>query len=288
MKNTLYIQFVIISGLFSLYSCKSSYREYGQSIVKFSNDSVNTVLAKRSLNNLPDQDFLSLSFLTKEKQVIPYRLLTPINPNPVKKYPLIITFHNSTRIGTDNKSQLEPMARIWLNGSIRKKYQTYVLAPQFAERSANYHLDQQRGILTSSPSLQLQAIPALIDSLKKTYPIDVSRIYLLGYSMGGSAVIELLNLRPGIFAAAVAIAAVPAFGNVNSLERVPIWLIHGSADTENPFAGSRELYREISVRHKTKFSIYEQRTHDNIVSTALLGESIPQWLFARKLKAIQH
>jgi len=278
----IYIRLILISTLLSLFSCKSTYPEYGVKMLKLTNDSASTAAAKKLLNSLPDQDFLTKSFLTKDSQIIPYRLLTPVNNQPAQKYPLIITLHNSSRIGSDNKAQLEPLARLWLAARIRKKYPAYVLAPQFSVRSASYITDQKREILTSVAAPQLAAILDLVDSLKKNYNIDENRIYLVGYSMGGSSVIDLLNLRPGAFAAAVAVAPVPQFANTDALRRVPIWLIHGSEDSENPFAGSKELYKEISTLQKTRFWIFEHRTHDNIVSPALLGENIPGWLFTKR------
>ena len=266
----------------SLQSCKIVSNRTGRLLIPFTNDSIATVKLKKSLNGLTDHDFLTKSFLSKGDIILPYRLLTPVDQQSSKKYPLIITFHNSSRIGSDNKSQLEPLARLWLDSAVRKKYQGYVVAPQFSIRSTNYKMDHQRGILTSSAEPQLVAVLDLIDSLVKLYNIDEKRIYLVGYSMGGSSVIDLLNLRPGEFSAAVAIAPVPQFNNVLSMMNVPIWLIHGTADTENPFAGSERLYQEIGLHHKTRFWIFDNRTHDNIVSTALLNENIPKWLFSHR------
>lgn len=276
-----YIPILLIYFLFcSLQSCKTLSNRSGRLLIPFKSDSIATVKIKRSLNGLTDHDFLTKSFLSRENITIPYRLLTPVDQQPSKKYPLIITFHNSSRIGSDNTSQLEPLARLWLDSAIRKKYQGYVVAPQFSSRSTNYKMDQQRGVLTSSAEPQLIAVLDLIDSLVREYNIDQKRIYLVGYSMGGSSVIDLLNLRPGEFSAAVAIAPVPQFNNVLSMVNVPIWLIHGAADTENPFAGSERLYKEINLRSKTRFWIFDSRTHDNIVSASLLNENIPRWLFS--------
>jgi len=272
----------LIFTLCTLPSCQTSYKNYGTSIIPFKNDSVATLESKKLLNSLNDQDFLYRSFLTKSNQNIPYRLLTPYNNQPSKKYPLIITFHNSSRIGSDNKNQLEPLARIWLEKNIREKFQGYIVAPQFATRPTIYAPDSQKGILTSKAEPQLFAMIDLIDSIKKEYNIDENRIYLVGYSMGGSSVIDLLNFKPDKFAAAVAIAGVPQFDHTDSLKNVPIWLIHGTKDTENPFSGSEQLYQEINQYHKTRYWIFENRTHDNIVSTALLGENIPKWLFTKK------
>jgi len=275
------IYFAVLTLLLNIYSCKTAYPEFGISTIKLVNDTANTRALKKALNALPDQDFAANTFVTKDSTAIPYRLLSPLNNEPSQKYPLIITLHNSTRIGTDNTSQLEPLARIWLDENNRSKYPAFVAAPQFATRATTYTFDQQRQIPTSKPQPPLLAILDLIDTLKRTHNIDENRIYLVGYSMGGSSVIDLLNIKPSMFAAAVAIASVPQFENTEELQGVPIWLIHGSDDIENPFAGSAQLYKAISEQQKTRFWIFEHRTHNNIVSPALLGTVIPEWLFTK-------
>ena len=283
MKKPIFIiLYLFLIFCFSLLeSCKTQSHNYARHFIPFIKDSIATVEYKKSLNNLNDHDFSYHYFTTRGNLITPYRLLPPIVNLPIKKYPLVITLHNSSRIGLDNKSQLEPLARLWLDSNIRQKYQGYVVAPQFATRSTTYSFDTQRGILTSKPEPQLLAIMDLIDSIKKAYNIDEKRVYLVGYSMGASSVIDLLNFRPDQFAAAVAIAGVPQFDHITPLKNIPIWLIHGKNDTENPFSGSELFYKEINQRHRTRFWIFDQRTHDNIISTAILGEDIPKWLFAK-------
>ena len=58
--------------------------------------------------------------------------------------------------------------------------------------------------------------------------------------MGASAVWHALRRRPATFAAGVAISAVPPDSAlVPGTPRVPPVLMHGTADTENPYAGPR-------------------------------------------------
>ncbi len=51
-------------------------------------------------------------FSKQRKKELPYRLLLPKNFNKDKKYPVIITLHNSSRIGNDNEKQVEHLAKI--------------------------------------------------------------------------------------------------------------------------------------------------------------------------------
>ena len=243
-------------------------------------DSLSFVNNRKTLNSLNTDAFLKKVY-SKENIQIPYRLLTPKNYSSNQKYPLVITFHNSTRIGNDNENQLEPFAKIWLRPEIYNKYQCYVIAPQFSKRSANYEKNAD-GIQISKPSEDVFMLVKLIENVEKEYPnIDKNRIYLIGYSMGGSTAQNLLNIAPGKFAAIVSVAAVPDFSNLQKLNKKDIWLIHGGKDDENPYIGSVELFNKLSSNKNLTFTTLSNLNHNNIVIPFLISEEIPKWLFEK-------
>ena len=61
----------------------------------------------------------------------------------------------------DNENQLEHLARIWLRNDIYSRYNCFVIAPQFGERSSNY-TENNEGTLVSKPSEDVLALPELI------------------------------------------------------------------------------------------------------------------------------
>ncbi|RZK14913.1 MAG: phospholipase, partial [Pedobacter sp.] len=233
---------------------------------------------KQYLNGLTADDYQKKEF--KQKDIlIPYRLLTPMSLKSTRKYPLVITLHNSTRLGNDNEKQLEPLSRIWLEPHNRRDFQAYVLAPQFETRSTDYSFDKERNVIVAKPNANLIALIDLIGQLKKELNIDEKRIYLIGYSMGGSSVQNLMNLSPSTFAAMISIAAVPDFSAVTALQSKPIWLIHGQKDDENPFTGSEVLFATLNQNKKVRFSIYSSLNHNTINSPFLNTQELPKWLF---------
>jgi len=236
---------------------------------------------RKLLNSLNTNAFQKKTFVENEI-IIPYRFLTPKNNLINQKYPLVITFHNSTRIGNDNENQLEPFAKIWLRDEIYEKFPCYVVAPQFNKRSTNYKIDKN-GIQVSKPSDEVFALLKLIKDLKKEYPnIDKNRIYLIGYSMGGSTAQNLMNLSPDTFAAIVSVASVPDLSNLAKIKDKNIWLIHGKNDDENPYNGSVDLFDKLSSNKSLIFTTFNNLNHNNIVIPFLVTDEIPKWLFGKR------
>ena len=251
-------------------------KEFRETIV----DSLTFVNNRNKVNNL-NTDFYIKKTFTKKNIQIPYRLLKPKKNSSDQKYPLIITFHNSTRVGNDNENQLEPFAKIWLRPEIYTKYQCYVIAPQFSKRSSNYEQNID-GIQISKPSGDVFALLELINNIEKEYPnIDKNRIYLIGYSMGASTAQNVLNIAPNIFAATVSVAAIPDFSNLKKLSKKNIWLIHGEKDDENPYIGSIELFNKLFLNKNLIFTTFNNLNHNNIVIPFLITEEIPKWLFEK-------
>ena len=243
-------------------------------------DTITFLNNRKLLNSLDTKGFQKKTFADNEIK-IPYRFLTPKNNSKNKKFPLVITFHNSTRIGNDNESQLEPFAKIWLRDEIYEKYPCYVAVPQFNKRSTNYETNNE-GVQISKPSDEVFALLKLIQDLEKEHPnIDKSRIYLIGYSMGGSTAQNLMNLQPNTFAAIVSVAAVPDLSNLNNIKEKNIWLIHGKKDDENPYIGSVELYNKLSSDKNLIFTTFTNLHHNNIVIPFLVTDEIPKWLFQK-------
>ncbi|GAB3996906.1 hypothetical protein GCM10028807_40700 [Spirosoma daeguense] len=241
-------------------------------------DSLTFAKTRQAVNAIPTDKFQKRIF-NKNSVEIPYRLLLPSDYSPNETYPLVITLHNSTRLGSDNENQLEPLSRIWLRADIYTNYKCFVVAPQFKERSSNYKPNAEN-ILVSTPSSDVPNVLELIKDLKKEYPaIDRRRVYLVGYSMGGSTAQNLLNREPETFAAVVSMAGVPDVSNIDEMSKKKIWLIHGKRDDENPYAGSVALFDKLNKNKKLLFTTYSNLDHNNITIPFLLSSDIPKWLF---------
>lgn len=240
-------------------------------------DSSTFQITREKINKLSTEPFEKHSYIEKS-DTIPFRLLRPITQQKNVKYPLIITLHNSSRIGTDNEKQLEHLTRTWLRADIRNNYPCFVLAPQFNSRSSVYQVTDS--ITTAKPSDQAKRILNLIDQLLAQNPnIDSLKIYLVGYSMGGSTALNLISLRPQTFAAVIAIAAVPDFSNLKALKKKRIYLIHGRNDIDNPYKGSYALFSRLTGNKRLEFKTFQHLDHGTITIPFLSGTELAEWLF---------
>ncbi|WP_374444639.1 alpha/beta fold hydrolase [Epilithonimonas sp.] len=239
-------------------------------------DSLQSLARIRQIKNLGYSDFKSGKF-DNGKLTVNYRFLTPKTIEQDKKYPLILVFHGSGAIGTNNTSQMGVLSKMWLLPENRDQYPVYVLAPQFPVRSSNYHLDESRNVKASESNEHLDLVLKSIDSLVINENIDRNRIYVMGFSMGGSTTANAISKRPDLFAAAINISGISQFDKMDLLFKMPIWIVHGTLDTDNFPQSNFRFFDEMKSKGKVFLWEYKDKYHNNILSAGLVDE-IPKWL----------
>ncbi len=266
-----------------LTSCSSTKKQFGQFVV---DNTAGTAQSKREISiirALNNDLFDAVSFVGKAQVLINYRLFKPKQEGrkTTEKYPLVVVYHSSGRpVGTDNKSQLGILPKLFANPAVQENYPAYVLAPQFPTRSSDYGMDTTRHVLRSTSRPCLNSVLQLIDSLRSSLNIDSERIYVVGFSMGGSTVINSLSARPDLFAAGISIAGIPQFDKMQQLTSTPIWLLYGLDDTENPISSDEQFYKE--MHGKVLFWKLTDTNHDSVFTSKILGETLPKWLFKQR------
>lgn len=215
-----------------------------------------TPLARDVFNTVSPDQFESANFISSRGVQVPYRLLRPSKLIPGKIYPLVLQLHGSGGIGTDNLSQLERVAKSWAMPDVRERYQAFILIPQFSIRSANYgpaSADQH-----AVPSLMLNDTVELINQFSSANPINKSRIYATGFSMGGSAAWLLPVISPGMFAGIVPMAGIaPPNSQAINFTHLPVLVLHGDADLENPITADRRFVQAITNHGAQQITLRE-------------------------------
>ncbi len=225
--------------------------------------------------------FQTGTFTARDGTVLPYRLLTPLQMQPGRRYPLVVQFHGSGGIGNDNHGQLDNTAKAWDLPAVRTRHPAFVLLPQFTERSANY--DDPQTPHSAHPGPQLDAALELVDAIMSGQPIDHDRIYATGFSMGGSATWLAVLARPQLFAAAMPVSAVaPERMRAGELKQLPLLVLHGDADTENPIDSDRAMVTAIGAAggRRIRMRVYAGLAH-RPPADLVPGDWWRDWLFTQ-------
>ena len=179
--------------------------------------------------------FKSAKYKDGSGNVLLYRFFEPANKNNQgKKLPVILYLHGENESGTDNELQLvtTECATIWAEPDHLAKNPVYVLAPQ-APKGSNWKSDP---IYSNVLSLLKQFITNHPD-------IDTDRIYIVGFSMGGTGVWNMILENPELFAAALPISgnADEFGGNFSAflaLKNFPVLVVHSIDDAVCPVSSA--------------------------------------------------
>ncbi len=177
-----------------------------------------------------------------------YRLLRPDPLQPGQSYPVILFLHGAGERGNDNIKQLRYFPDQMAEPEMRQGFACFVVAPQCRNDCKWVNSDwrkKQSDPLAPQPSEQLQMAVQALQEVLAEFPVDRSRIYLTGISMGGYGCWELACRHPDWFAAVAPICGGGDEACAKSLVDIPIWAFHGDKDPVVPPVRSRSMIEAI-------------------------------------------
>lgn len=186
------------------------------------------------------------------------------------KYPLIISMHGIGERGNDLwKVKGEGLPKI-LDG--KNTFPFIVVSPQCPSTTEWYY----------NGGIQ-QKLNILIDSLIARYPVDTSRIYLTGLSMGGIGTLDLAIRYPNRFAALLPVAFRIEDGwDLCAIKNIPMWAFHGEKDDIIPFSKAQTVINILTVCGGTPtFTTYQDLYHDSWTRT-YNNPAVYDWLLTKK------
>lgn len=191
-------------------------------------------------------------------------LYTPENVEEAK--PLIIYLHGQSCCGTD----LNMVRKYGTLDAIERGYMldAYVLAPQ--NRKGRWNPKQ---------------IFDIVDTLQNTCNIDANRIYVVGMSLGGFGTVNVTAAYPDRVAAAMALCGGGNDPDYKALARVPLWILHGTADTQVPISDSRAVVQGIinaADGRRVKFTVLKGFDHSILARPFYMTQTY-DWLFSHRL-----
>lgn len=189
------------------------------------------------------------TFTSGEGTSIKYRLLRPDQEAKGKKFPLVIFLHGAGQKGNDNERQMSTGSEMFLNPVNREKYPAFVMFPQCPKGEWWTYDRKPKDFdrLTYSDDLNpsLAMVKSIIDELLGMPEVDATRVYIIGFSMGGVGTYDLVAHYPHMFAAAVPLCGAIAPGHLAEAKNTAFRIYHGDADTSVPVKCSRRAYLEL-------------------------------------------
>ena len=227
--------------------------------------------------------FAEQRFVDSTGFALPYLWLAPA-ADIQQPLPLVVFFHGAGERGTDNRAQLRNgVAELLSSDEYRAKFPCFALLPQcpLGQRWVEVDWSADSHELPVEPSLPMAALRELLGPLLRDPRIDSARVYLIGLSMGGFAVWDLLCRQPKDFAAAIAICGGADSSQASRVAHLPIWLFHGAQDQVVSVERSRQMVEALGqAGHRPRYTEYAAVGHDSWLQAFSDPELLP-WLFAQ-------
>ena len=215
--------------------------------------------------------------------------------DPARRWPLLVFLHGTAAWGGDLRAITQQGPARLLAGLAGNPAPitgtTESLPLSAAERSAGEIL--ARDFIVVAPQCPYYevwndgAILALLDQVSREFPVDATRVYLTGLSLGGFGAWSLAMRFPQRFTALVAVCgggrvadiAASARHRPDALQRLGVWAFHGARDPVVPLAESARMIEALEAAgvREARLTVYPEAWHDAWTETYANGE-IYAWL----------
>jgi len=125
----------------------------------------------------------------------------------------------------------------------------------------------------------------VVEYMEKHYRVEPSRIFVLGMSLGGYGTMDFVNTYPEKVAAAMALCGGCSSTSYEGLSKVPLWIVHGTADASVSVNESRKVVNGIRNNHNSSMLLYSELPGINHGRPARLFYQLDtyDWLFCHSL-----
>jgi predicted peptidase len=242
-------------------------------------------ILKSSINKLRNR-FINGRTVTGEYQKdnvrLKYRYFEPVTNSVC---PLLVILHGAGERGSDNIKQVDYNTIKFIK-EIRNKYSPLILLPQCPSDNVwtinpgnpfnNFYLD-------SIPvSTTLEIVKDIILKLVKEYPVDTDRIYIIGYSMGGTGTWEMIFRNPDLFAAAIPICAAADPSKASLVKDIHIWVFSAENDQFYNYRETEETVKMLKENScDVKYTLYKNQEH-YIWGLVFNDPEVTDWLFSQR------
>lgn len=125
----------------------------------------------------------------------------------------------------------------------------------------------------------------MLEWTKKNYPVDSTRVYVLGMSLGGYGTMDFAGTYPEKVAAAMALCGGCTLKNKDGLGQLPLWILHGTADRAIPVKQSQVVVSELQSKGldtRLRYDWLKGASHGALARIFYMRKTY-EWLFAHTL-----
>ncbi len=183
-----------------------------------------------------------------------------------RRVPVIIFLHGASLCGNN----MQRVRRYGLLHAIEKGryYPAMVIAPQ-----------------NSGGAWSPAKIARILDWVEQHHDVDTTRVYVIGMSLGGYGTLDFAGTYPGRVAAAMALCGGSTLRDYDGLGRIPLWILHGTADRAVPVGQSKSVVKAIEASGHDKLLRYDWlkgASHGDLARILYLKQTY-DWLFSHSL-----
>ncbi|MGB2821129.1 MAG: alpha/beta hydrolase-fold protein [Phycisphaerae bacterium] len=176
-------------------------------------------------------------------ETIHYYLFTPGKVDPARKYPLVVWLHGGLK--SNGKGGPNMPTGAFYSPEHQGKQACFVLRP-VAIKGKNWVSPRGAGAgshkMPAKPAGSMVVLLELLEKIVAKNPIDTASMHVVGASMGGYGVWDLISRCPKKFASAIPICGGGDPTKAESIKHVRIWIFHSADDRIVPVRGSRDMF----------------------------------------------
>ena len=227
-----------------------------------------------------------------------YQVYVPLKWTPAERWPVLVWLHGSgAPQGSDGLKHIPLLSVMTAVRADRDRFPAIMIFPQ-----------ARVGTRWSTPAMQ-QMVLAQLDSTIKEFNGDADRVYLSGFSMGGSGAVRIALRWPERFAALIDVAgwitvdtgwtpvlieedkrthpfvsaADPYKEAARLIQGIPTWIFHGDADKLVPPNESRRLVAELkALGIDVRYTEYPGVDHAQVAIKAWEEKGLAEWLLVQR------
>lgn len=186
---------------------------------------------------------------------------------PQEHRPLLIFLHGASLCGNN----LQKVKRYGPIEALKRGriIDCYILAPQ-----------------NPGGSWQPSKVMKLVEWAEQHFNVDSNRIYCIGMSLGGYGTMDFCATYPDRVAAGMALCGGATVKDVTGLSRMPMWIVHGTADRAVPVSASDKVVEAVRKTGDDSRLIYTRMPgidHGRPARIFYLPQTY-DWLFSHSLE----